>query len=207
MLAGRIIDIDGAGWIIIMIDQGQFMSTRVLEIEDEITALLLSVVCDSVSLTRTCESILDTDDVYWQDLLDPNTSSISNIVALTYFNMSSVPLFPSPNGNTERLRFRGRRTRINKESPEAMHRLSQAVTLVNLNLSTPEALPSSNISVVNILVVREMLRGNRESAEIHLMGLRKMIALRGGLKRLEGEDRTFNSVHCAMNLMLGIRWK
>lgn len=81
---------------------------------------------------------------------------------------------------------------VAKEPPEAIHHLTQAVRLVNQKLSTADALSASSISVVNFLVVREMFRGDRKSAEIHLMGLRKMIALRGGLERLEEgeEDRT-----------------
>jgi hypothetical protein len=93
---------------------------------------------------------------------------------------------------------------INKEPPEAIHHLSQAVRLVNQKLSTPEALSTSSLSVVNFLVVREMFRGNRESAEIHLMGLRKMIALRGGLMRLEGEDRTLVLKICKYVYLYGI---
>jgi Fungal specific transcription factor domain len=88
------------------------------------------------------------------------------------------------------------------EPPEATHHLSQAIRLVNQKLSTAEALSASSLSVVNFLVVREMFRGERRNAEIHLMGLKKMVALRGGLERLEGEDRTLVLKICKYFLSL-----
>jgi hypothetical protein len=77
----------------------------------------------------------------------------------------------------------------NPLSLDAVRHLAKAVGLVNEKLATPDALASSSISVVNFLVVREMLRGDKHSAEIHLNGLRKMIALRGGLSALR-DDHT-----------------
>lgn len=75
------------------------------------------------------------------------------------------------------------------ESLEAVHHLGKAVGLINQKLDTAEALSNSSISVVNFLIIREMFRGEQSSAEIHLKGLQKMVRLRGGLSRLEG-DRT-----------------
>jgi hypothetical protein len=75
----------------------------------------------------------------------------------------------------------------NPLSLDAGRHLAKAIGLVNQRLATPDALAGSSISVVNFLVVREMFRGDRNSAEIHLNGLRKMIALRGGLSVLQDD--------------------
>ena len=73
-------------------------------------------------------------------------------------------------------------------SVAAMYHLTQAVGLVNRALETPAALSDSNLSVVNFMVVQELLRGARSQAEVHLRGLEKMIRLRGGISALQ-QDR------------------
>jgi hypothetical protein len=81
--------------------------------------------------------------------------------------------------------FQGRET----ASPKAMYHLSQAVSLVNQTLDTPDALSLSNLTVVNLLILEGILRGGRSSASaaIHLGGMRRMLELRGGLSMIEEE--------------------
>lgn len=78
---------------------------------------------------------------------------------------------------------------------EAIYHLGRAVSLVNERLGTTEALSNSNLSVVNFLIVREIHRGDQESANIHMQGLSKMIELRGGISQL-AEDRTLTLKIC-----------
>ncbi len=73
-------------------------------------------------------------------------------------------------------------------SVAATYHLTQAVALVNQALDTPTALSNSNLSVVNFLVVQELLRGARPEVEIHLKGLEKMIQLRGGISELRHDS-------------------
>jgi hypothetical protein len=73
----------------------------------------------------------------------------------------------------------------NALSSKAAYHLGQAVSLVNQKLDTEEALSISNLSVVNFLIVQEILREAQPKAEIHLDGLKRMLDLRGGLSHLE----------------------
>lgn len=70
------------------------------------------------------------------------------------------------------------------DSSDSLYHLSQAVSLVNQTLDTPEALSNANLSVVNFIVVHELLNGAQGRAEIHLKGLQQMIELRGGITEL-----------------------
>ncbi|KAH8648433.1 hypothetical protein BX600DRAFT_554941 [Xylariales sp. PMI_506] len=72
-------------------------------------------------------------------------------------------------------------------SVESAYHLGQAVSLVNQTLETSGALSNSNITVVNFLVLRELMRGDQATAEVHLTGLKRMVDLRGGLLQL-GDD-------------------
>jgi hypothetical protein len=72
-------------------------------------------------------------------------------------------------------------------SPGAMFHLGQAVKLVNQNLQSTQGLSNPNLAVVNFLVLRELLREDRERAAIHLKGLHKMVELRGGLSQLDDD--------------------
>lgn len=73
-------------------------------------------------------------------------------------------------------------------SHEAIYHLGRAVGLVNEQLSTPKALSSSTLIVVNFLVVHEIVRESKSEAEIHLKGLQKMVHMRGGLANLETSE-------------------
>lgn len=73
-------------------------------------------------------------------------------------------------------------------SHEALYHLTRAVSLVNEDLKTTKALSSSTLTVVNFLVVHEIVRESKIEAEIHLEGLRKMVSLRGGLANLEASE-------------------
>jgi hypothetical protein len=72
-------------------------------------------------------------------------------------------------------------------SSDAAYHLTKAVILVKQSLDTPEALSNTNISVVNFMVVHELLNGAKCRAEVHLEGLKKMVELRGGISKL-GDD-------------------
>ncbi|EXJ79038.1 hypothetical protein A1O3_08539 [Capronia epimyces CBS 606.96] len=82
---------------------------------------------------------------------------------------------------------------------KAIYHLGQAVSLVNQQLQTAEALSDSNLAVVNFLVVQELLREAQPEAEVHLRGLQKMIQLRGGLSQL-GEDSPLAIKICKSDL-------
>jgi hypothetical protein len=67
---------------------------------------------------------------------------------------------------------------------DTVSHLTQAVILVNRSLDAPEALSDTNISVVNFMVVHELLNGAKLRALVHLKGLQKMVELRGGILAL-----------------------
>jgi hypothetical protein len=68
-----------------------------------------------------------------------------------------------------------------------VYHLNQALSLVNHNLNTPEGLCNTNISVVNFMIVHALLRGDRNTAQVHMGGLQKMLELRGGLSKVEND--------------------
>jgi len=74
-------------------------------------------------------------------------------------------------------------------SSEAIYHLSQAISLVNRELGTAEALSNSNLAVVNFLIFQGLLQERKLTAEVHLKGLRKMVELRGGLSQLEEDSK------------------
>jgi len=71
-------------------------------------------------------------------------------------------------------------------SAEALFHLSRAFTLVNERLNSDQALADSTLGMVLMLMTNEKIRMEAAHAQIHFGGLRKMVQLRGGLDKLEG---------------------
>ncbi|PWY75522.1 hypothetical protein BO70DRAFT_430957 [Aspergillus heteromorphus CBS 117.55] len=71
-------------------------------------------------------------------------------------------------------------------SAKALHHLSQAFTLVNRRIQSDEALSDSTLGIILMLIFQEQLRKAKWESKVHYEGLRKMVELRGGLTRLEG---------------------
>jgi hypothetical protein len=72
--------------------------------------------------------------------------------------------------------------------PDAIYHLNQAVRLVNSTIAASEAFSNSILSVVNLLVLQGLLRGDEAHARMHLEGLRKMVQLRGGIDELSQNE-------------------
>lgn len=69
---------------------------------------------------------------------------------------------------------------------KTLQHYSTALRLVQDRLQSSEALSDSTLRAVISLVIQDQLRQQCVNARDHLEGLRKMIALRGGLSTLEG---------------------
>ncbi|RYP84522.1 hypothetical protein DL769_001181 [Monosporascus sp. CRB-8-3] len=73
-----------------------------------------------------------------------------------------------------------------ESSPKALYHLSQTFAQVRKRLQSPDALSDSTISTVLSLITLEQIRKDQPGAKIHIEGLRRMVELRGGLDKLEG---------------------
>ncbi|PYH91363.1 hypothetical protein BO71DRAFT_51560 [Aspergillus ellipticus CBS 707.79] len=71
-------------------------------------------------------------------------------------------------------------------STKALYHLSQTFVLVNKRLQSNEALSDSTLGVILMLIFQEQLRKAKIDSKVHYEGLRRMIDLRGGLNKLEG---------------------
>lgn len=71
-------------------------------------------------------------------------------------------------------------------SPKALYHLSQTFNHVTRLLAGPDALSDAAIMIVVSLVSSELIRKGYGDLKVHLSGLQKMIQLRGGLSKLEG---------------------
>jgi hypothetical protein len=71
------------------------------------------------------------------------------------------------------------------ESPLALRHHNQALRIINNRLMTPEAVNPSTISLINLLVVREMLQDKSSQAIMHFKGVRALVDLQGGLSQFE----------------------
>ncbi|KAJ2984646.1 hypothetical protein NUW58_g5947 [Xylaria curta] len=69
-------------------------------------------------------------------------------------------------------------------SPVALYHMSQAYRLINQKLSSDEALSDVSIAVVAAINVYDRLYGDPQRAMIHLNGVTRMVALRGGVREL-----------------------
>lgn len=71
-------------------------------------------------------------------------------------------------------------------SPKALHYLSRTFTQVRQRLQDDRNLSDGTIALVLSLVIQEQVRGQRDLAAIHWQGVQRMVHLRGGLSKLEG---------------------
>jgi hypothetical protein len=71
-------------------------------------------------------------------------------------------------------------------STKSLNHLAQAIKLIQARLQTDEALSDSTIRAVLSLLILGQLRQQHANARIHFEGLQRMIELRGGLTRLQG---------------------
>ncbi|KAI8953458.1 hypothetical protein F4801DRAFT_115965 [Xylaria longipes] len=69
-------------------------------------------------------------------------------------------------------------------SPIALYHLSQAYRLINQELSSNEELSDATIAVVAAINVYDRLYGDPQKAMVHLNGVTRMVALRGGIGEL-----------------------
>lgn len=71
-------------------------------------------------------------------------------------------------------------------SPKTLYHLSQTFNYVTRLLAGPHALSDSTIMIVVTLISQELIRKGYGDLKVHLDGLQRMIQLRGGLSKLEG---------------------
>nr|BDX35612.1 transcription factor StrL [Stachybotrys sp.] len=75
-----------------------------------------------------------------------------------------------------------------EESSAALGHLSRAVQIVNKRLSSSDATSENTLSLVFLLAMNEMLRGDHARSKVHLDGLQCLVELRGGLSSFKGPD-------------------
>ena len=73
-------------------------------------------------------------------------------------------------------------------SPVALRYLERAFALVNRRIHGQKALSDATIAIILTLISQEQMRQGRAAAEIHRLGLAKVVALRGGMQRLRDES-------------------
>lgn len=71
-------------------------------------------------------------------------------------------------------------------SPQALYHLSEAYAHIQKRLASPDALSDSTIGLVVAFIHQEQIKKGGSQARIHFDGLRRMVALRGGIGELEG---------------------
>lgn len=71
-------------------------------------------------------------------------------------------------------------------SPKAFYYLSQTFAQVRKRLASTDALSDATIGIVLSLINQEQIRKEHASAKAHIDGLKRMIELRGGLDKFEG---------------------
>ncbi|KAF1946938.1 hypothetical protein EJ02DRAFT_430485 [Clathrospora elynae] len=76
-----------------------------------------------------------------------------------------------------------------KPSSEALTHISNAYRLVNERLSGLEACSDKVIAVVTVLAIYHLIHHQQGVGLVHFEGLRQMIKLRGGLRRLSRDNR------------------
>ncbi|KAF2967755.1 hypothetical protein GQX73_g5833 [Xylaria multiplex] len=69
-------------------------------------------------------------------------------------------------------------------SPVALGHMSEAYRLVNIQLSSKDALSDTTVAVVAAINIYDRLYGNAQKAMVHHNGLTNLIALRGGIREL-----------------------
>ncbi|RFU81113.1 hypothetical protein TARUN_1090 [Trichoderma arundinaceum] len=89
-------------------------------------------------------------------------------------------------------------------SPKALYYLSQTFNYVTRLLAGPDALSDSTIMIVVTLISQELIRKGYGALKVHLDGLQKMIQLRGGLSKLEGNPALLLKV-CKVDIMLSLQ--
>lgn len=70
-------------------------------------------------------------------------------------------------------------------SPEVLYHLSETFRLVNEKLNSDEALSDTSLGTILMLIIQEQIRKEKQQADVHYQGLRRMIQLRGGISTLE----------------------
>ncbi|TRX95173.1 hypothetical protein FHL15_003865 [Xylaria flabelliformis] len=70
-------------------------------------------------------------------------------------------------------------------SPLALYHMSQAYRLINQELSSNEALSDTTMAVVASINIYDRLYGDPKKAMVHLNGVTRMVALKGGARRLD----------------------
>lgn len=71
-------------------------------------------------------------------------------------------------------------------SAKALYYLSQTFAQVRKRLASTDALSDATIGTVLSLINQEQIRNEQANAKVHIDGLRRMIELRGGLDKFEG---------------------
>ncbi|KAI1751666.1 hypothetical protein F4782DRAFT_503742 [Xylaria castorea] len=69
-------------------------------------------------------------------------------------------------------------------SPLALYHMSQAYRLINQKLSSNEALSDTTMAVVASINIYDRLYGDPKKAMVHLNGVARMVALKGGVREL-----------------------
>lgn len=70
------------------------------------------------------------------------------------------------------------------DSPKALHHLAETLFHVNARLQGEDALSDSTLAIVVSLINQEQIRNEHSGARVHIDGVRRIVALRGGLDEL-----------------------
>ena len=70
-------------------------------------------------------------------------------------------------------------------SPAALHHVSQTLAEVKKRLESRDALSDTTMGIVVSLINQEQIRKHHSAAEVHVMGLKRIVDLRGGLDQLQ----------------------
>ncbi|KAM0449924.1 hypothetical protein ACHAO4_007226 [Trichoderma viride] len=89
-------------------------------------------------------------------------------------------------------------------SPKALYHLSQTFNHVTRLLAGPDALSDAAIMIVVSLISSELIRKGYGDLKVHLSGLQRMVQLRGGLSKLEGNPALLLKV-CKVDIMLSLQ--
>lgn len=70
-------------------------------------------------------------------------------------------------------------------SPKTLFKLSQTLAHFRKRLESKEALSDATLALAISLINQEQVGQHHASAEIHVMGLKQLVELRGGLEKIQ----------------------
>ncbi|KAL3464470.1 hypothetical protein BJX64DRAFT_91342 [Aspergillus heterothallicus] len=90
-------------------------------------------------------------------------------------------------------------------SSQTLYHISEAYSLVNAKLSGPLPVSDSAIAAVVSLAIYQQVHGQPQTGLVHLTGLCRMIAMRGGISKLMQENRALALKPLRLDVELAIQ--